>query len=108
MPSVKNPNKPSKNRMAARSSKAKKLQRQRVEEAQHKISKKDAARGARPGLLPSSGPNRKLSAKKARKLEKKMGYAIKRKMEAEGIEDMQGTSSPGYSSNLPPRATARV
>ncbi|KAF4121857.1 hypothetical protein GMORB2_1697 [Geosmithia morbida] len=89
MPSVANPNKPSSNRLAARSSKAKKIQRQRVEAAQHKISKQDVARGARPGLLPSSGPNRKLSAKKARKMEKKMGYALKRRMEAEGIVSMQ-------------------
>lgn len=92
MPSVSNPNKPSKNRLAARASKAKKQQRQRVGAAQTRISKQDAARGARPGIMPSSGPSKKLSAKKARKLEKKMGYALKRRNEAEGVVEMKGAS----------------
>lgn len=90
MPSVGNPNGPSKNRLAARSSSAKKQRRQRSEHARNKISKADTTRGARPGLLPTSGPRAKLSSKKARKLEKKMGYAMKRKMEAEGVVEMKG------------------
>ncbi|QPG94112.1 hypothetical protein C2857_004701 [Epichloe festucae Fl1] len=89
MPSVKNPNGPSKNRLAARAAASKKVRRKRSEFVKNKISKKDIARGARPGLLPTSGPGAKVSAKKARKLEKKMGYALKRRMEAEGEEEMQ-------------------
>ncbi|KAK8922649.1 hypothetical protein H634G_00749 [Metarhizium anisopliae BRIP 53293] len=88
MPSVKNPNGPSKNRLAARASAAKKVRRKRSELARNKISKQDIARGARPGILPTSGPRAKVSAKKARKLEKKMGYALKRRMEAEGEKQM--------------------
>lgn len=90
MPSVKNPNGPSKNRLAARAARDKKLRQKKGAEGRHKISKADVARGARPGLLPTSGPRAKLSAKKARKLEKKMNYAIKRKMEAEGEAEMKG------------------
>ncbi|CAH0044440.1 unnamed protein product [Clonostachys solani] len=88
MPSVKNPNGMSKLRVSARSLKAKKAQRQISEQNKNKISRKDVARGARPGLLPNSGPRAKVSGKKARKLEKKMGYALKRKMDAEGIVEM--------------------
>lgn len=90
MPSVGNPNGPSKNRLAARASKAKKQRRKRSAEPKSKIAKADTTRGARTGLLPTSGPRAKISAKKARKLEKKMGYALKRKMEAEGEADMKG------------------
>jgi hypothetical protein len=90
MPSVKNPNGPSKNRLAARATKAKAQRRKRSEENRHKIAKADTRRGARPGLLPTSGPRAKVSAKKARKLEKKMGYAMQRKMEAEGEAVMKG------------------
>lgn len=90
MPSVKNPNGPSKNRLAARAAAAKKVRRKRSELAKNKISKQDVARGARPGILPTSGPRAKVSAKKARKLEKKMGYALKRRMDADGEKEMQG------------------
>ncbi|KYK57096.1 uncharacterized protein DCS_04103 [Drechmeria coniospora] len=90
MPSVKNPNGPSKNRLVARASKARSVARKRGEEARNKISKADTTRGARPGILPTSGPKAKLSAKKQRKLEKKMGYALKRRMEAEGEAEMKG------------------
>ncbi|KJZ77707.1 hypothetical protein HIM_02884 [Hirsutella minnesotensis 3608] len=89
MPSVKNPNHPSKNRLVARAAKARKVQQKRSTEGKNKISKADKVRGARPGLLPNSGPRAKLSAKKARKLEKKLGYALKRKMEAEGEAEMK-------------------
>ncbi|OAA72422.1 hypothetical protein ISF_01495 [Cordyceps fumosorosea ARSEF 2679] len=84
MPSVKNPNGPSKNRLAARAAKARKTSQKRSEENKHKIAKVDVRRGARPGLLPNSGPNAKVSSKKARKLQKKLGYAMQRKAEAEG------------------------
>ncbi|KAF5006999.1 hypothetical protein FDECE_6647 [Fusarium decemcellulare] len=89
MPSVKNPNGPSKNRLAARASKARKERRKRSEAPKDKVAKADTTRGARAGLLPTSGPRAKLSAKKARKLEKKMGYAMKRKMEADGEAEMK-------------------
>ncbi|OAA45449.1 hypothetical protein NOR_03238 [Metarhizium rileyi] len=89
MPSVKNPNGPSKNRLAARAAASKKVRRKRSELARNKISKQDIARGARPGILPTSGPRAKVSAKKARKLEKKTGYALRRRMEAEGEQVMQ-------------------
>jgi hypothetical protein len=94
MPSVKNPNGPSKNRLAARASTARKHSAKAVARKalveQHKITKADAKRGARAGLLPTSGPNAAMSAKRRRKLERKMGYALKRKMEAEGEIEMKG------------------
>lgn len=90
MPSVKNPNGPGKVRLAAEAAKAKAQRQQRGAFARNKISKPDAARGARPGLLPNSGPNAKLSSKKQRKLEKKMGYALRRKMERDGEVIMAG------------------
>ncbi|EGS17536.1 uncharacterized protein CTHT_0068670 [Thermochaetoides thermophila DSM 1495] len=55
----------------------------------HGIIKADTCRGARPGLLPTSGPNKPISKKKLRKLERKMGYALKRKMEREGEVEMK-------------------
>lgn len=93
MPSRKNPNGPSKNRLAARAAAAKKVRRKKSEFGKNKICLADVARGARPGLLPNSGPRAKVSAKKARKLEKKMGYALQRKMEAEGEKEMRGWHS---------------
>ncbi|KAK4191306.1 ribosome biogenesis protein ALB1 [Podospora australis] len=84
MPSVKNPNKPSKHRLAARAHKLKKQRQQASAPKADKIAKSDAYHGARPGLMPTSGPRKPVSAKRQRKLEKKMGYAMKRKMEAEG------------------------
>jgi hypothetical protein len=92
MPSVKNPNRPSKNRMAARAATTRRNNQKRSDPVnKNKIAKADKTRGARPGLLPTSGPRAKISSKKARKLEKKMGYALKRKMEAEGEAVMKGT-----------------
>ncbi|KAI0490280.1 hypothetical protein F4859DRAFT_508085 [Xylaria cf. heliscus] len=94
MPSVKNPNGPSKNRLTARTATARKHSSKRVARAQlqnslaqqseGKITKADARRGARAGILPTSGPNKAVSAKRARKLERKLGYALQRKMKAEG------------------------
>ncbi|KAH9901764.1 hypothetical protein F4778DRAFT_781657 [Xylariomycetidae sp. FL2044] len=90
MPSVKNPNGPSKNRLAARTAKARKQSTKgRTTSKQSKIANADARRGARAGILPTSGPNRALSSKKKRKLEKQMAHALKRKMEAEGEVEMK-------------------
>ncbi|EQL00762.1 hypothetical protein G6O67_005079 [Ophiocordyceps sinensis] len=89
MPSVKNPNGPSKNRLAVRAAKVKRLRQKQSAEGKNKISKADMTRGARPGLLPTSGPRAKLSGKKARKLEKKMNYALKRQTRAEGEVEMK-------------------
>jgi hypothetical protein len=92
--SVNNPNGPSKNRLAARAAKAKKISQKQSFAGKHKIAPRDMMRGARPGLLPTSGPRAQVSSKKARKLEKKLGYALQRKMEAEaegeGEETMEG------------------
>lgn len=92
MPSVKNPNGPSKNRIAARAATARKQNQKRNAGASKKsrVEKADTTRGARDGLLPTSGPNAALSSKKRRKLERKLGYAVKRKMEAEGEVEMKG------------------
>ncbi|KAI0145070.1 hypothetical protein GGR57DRAFT_481290 [Xylariaceae sp. FL1272] len=92
MPSVKNPNGPSKNRLAARRATARKISAKHNTRATlggHKIAKADARRGARTGLLPTSGPNRALGGKQAKKLERKMKHALKRKMEAEGEVEMK-------------------
>ena len=88
--SVNNPNGPSKNRLAARASKAKKIRQKKSFAAKHKIATRDTMRGARPGLLPTSGPRARVSSKKARKLEKKLGYALQRQMLADGEELMDG------------------
>lgn len=94
MPSVKNPNGPSKNRLMARAAKARQQGQKRsaagLNEKTHRISKADATRGAKPGLLPTSGPNRALSSKARRKLDRKLGYAMQRKMKAEGEVEMKG------------------
>ncbi|KAI0404002.1 hypothetical protein F4802DRAFT_269863 [Xylaria palmicola] len=93
MPSVKNPNGPSKNRLAARTATARKHSSKRlarqVRVEKHQITGADARRGARAGLLPTSGPNKALGAKAARKLERKMKYALQRKMAAEGEVEMK-------------------
>ncbi|KAK8137331.1 hypothetical protein PG984_005271 [Apiospora sp. TS-2023a] len=84
MPSVKNPNGPSLNRQAAMRASAKKKAQKSSAAGQTRILKSDARRGAREGILPTSGPNRALSAKKQRKVDKARAHALKRKMEAEG------------------------
>ncbi|KAM5356499.1 hypothetical protein ACJ41O_003145 [Fusarium nematophilum] len=99
MPSVKNPNGPSKNRLAARAAKAKKERRKRSEAPKSKIAKADTTRGARAGLLPTSGPRAKISAKRARKLDKKMGYALQRKMDAEGEAEMKDAPAEAEGEN---------
>jgi hypothetical protein len=91
MPSVKNPNALSRNRLAARVNKVRKQRQKKASERTlTKAAKNDATRGARPGLLPTSGPRAPVSSKKQRKLERKLGYALKRKMEADGEVEMKG------------------
>ncbi|KAI3394911.1 hypothetical protein diail_2082 [Diaporthe ilicicola] len=83
--SVKNPNTTSQNRQRAHRAKARKQTLKAVASARlpDRVARADARRGARTGLLPTSGPNRALSSKKARKLEKQMAHAIRRKREEE-------------------------
>lgn len=85
MPSVKNPNTVGQNRTKARASRARKqtLQSLKVKALPTRVAKADARRGARAGLLPTSGPNAPLSKKKQRKVEKQMAHAIRRKREEE-------------------------
>jgi len=97
MPSVKNPNAPSKNRLAARAAKQRKSRQQASKMGQlarqgGAVAKADARRGARPGLLPTSGPRAAISKKKQRKLEKAMAHALRRKAEKEGAGSGGGTS----------------
>jgi hypothetical protein len=98
MPSRKNPNAPSKNRLAARANKARKTRQYAATQGAlaakgGAIAKADARRGARPGLLPTSGPRAAISKKKQRKLERALGHAMKRKMESEGEVVMKGMCS---------------
>ncbi|KAK3953948.1 hypothetical protein QBC32DRAFT_312474 [Pseudoneurospora amorphoporcata] len=92
MPSVRNPNGPSKNRLIAKKATLRKLRQRESAQGKmekiHNITRDDQNRGARVGLLPNSGPKKALGKKAQRKLEKKMGYAIRRKMEKEGLSKM--------------------
>lgn len=94
MPSVKNPNTVSRNRQMARTAKARKqsLKQLSTSKLSSRVEKADARRGARPGLLPTSGPNKPLSKKKQRKIEKLMAHAIRRKAESDAAkeEEMEG------------------
>jgi hypothetical protein len=95
MPSRKNPNTPSKNRIAARAGKARKTRQYAATQGAlaatgGAIAKADSRRGARPGLLPTSGPRAAISKKKQRKIERALGHAMKRKMESEGEVVMKG------------------
>ncbi|KXH66241.1 hypothetical protein CSAL01_11897 [Colletotrichum salicis] len=95
MPSVKNPNGPSKNRLANRALGAKIARRKKSEANRHQIARTDTMRGARPGLMPTSGPNAPMSKKKAKKMEKKIANALRRQMEANGevvMQDVEGTA----------------
>lgn len=91
MPNVKNPNVISRNRQIARRSKARKqsLKSLSTSKLGSRVDKADARRGARAGLLPTSGPNRALSKKKQRKLEKQMAHAIRRKAEADAAREVE-------------------
>ncbi|PSR76736.1 hypothetical protein BD289DRAFT_356052, partial [Coniella lustricola] len=85
MPSVKNPNTVGRNRQIANLARARKHSAKQVSQAKlgSRVAKQDARRGARAGLLPTSGPNAALSKKKQRKIEKQLAHAIRRKEEAE-------------------------
>lgn len=100
MPSVKNPNTVSRNRQIAHSAKARKQSRKSLALSQlpSRVAKADARRGARTGLLPTSGPNAALSAKKARKVEKQLAHAIRRKAEADAAREAaaHGTWCSGF------------
>lgn len=91
MPSVKNPNTVGRNRSAARAAKARKvtLQGRKTATLPTRVAKADVRRGARAGLLPTSGPNAPLSKKKQRKVEKQLAHAIRRKREAEEAQAEQ-------------------
>ncbi|KAK1835880.1 ribosome biogenesis protein ALB1 [Podospora conica] len=89
MVSRKNPNQPSKNRLAARAGAAKKKAQMSSAAGRMKVSKQDHARGAGGGLLPTSGPNAAPSKKKQKKLDQRLRLALKRKMELEGEVEMK-------------------
>ena len=98
MATIKNPNAPCKQRLRARAGKARKggskaSKVTRWERAG--ISNADATRGARPGLMPTSGPGRPLSKKKQRKVEHRLAMALKRQLEAEGEVEVKGGSRYG-------------
>lgn len=92
MPSVKNPNKPSRNRMAARAASQRKQQQKRSAAGKlaSGVAKLDTTRGARPGLMPTSGPRAPLSAKKQKKVIQRMTLALKRRMAVEGADAVLG------------------
>lgn len=94
MPSVKNPNTVGHNRQRARIAKARKITAKglQMRRLPTREAKADTRRGARTGLLPTSGPNAPLSKKKQRKVEKLMAHAIRRKAEEEARreEEMKG------------------
>ncbi|KAH6695018.1 hypothetical protein F5X68DRAFT_227016 [Plectosphaerella plurivora] len=84
-PSAKNPNGPSRLQSVANARKAR-SQQARVEALasnKNRIAKQDARRGARPGILPTSGPNTALSRKKAKKIERALGHAQRRQQQQE-------------------------
>lgn len=99
MPSVKNPNTVGRNRTIAQRAKARKSTRKTLKMAKlpTRVAQADTRRGARAGLLPTSGPNAALSKKKQRKVEKQLAHAIRRKaeMEAKQEVEMKGMSSHG-------------
>ncbi|KAH8652087.1 hypothetical protein BX600DRAFT_88139 [Xylariales sp. PMI_506] len=106
MPSVKNPNGPSKNRQAARAAKVRKLNQKKSAAGKTRISKADSTRGAREGILPTSGPNAALSGKKRRKMERRLGHALRRKMEAEGEVEMKDASEETSKTSKSEKAAA--
>ena len=99
MVSVKNPNKTSRNRMAARAATKRKQQKKMSADGSHvdRVAKADTKRGARPGIMPTSGPRAPLSAKKQKKVVQRMTLALKRKMEANGgkLEELDELEEKG-------------
>ena len=101
MPSVKNPNTVSRNRQVARAAKARKASMKRSTAGnKSRVEKSDTRRGARAGILPTSGPRAALSSKKQKKLERQLKYAQKRKEEAAAETEMQGMSFPSSHDQL--------
>ncbi|KAK3366171.1 hypothetical protein B0T24DRAFT_597906 [Lasiosphaeria ovina] len=96
MVSRKNPNQPSKNRLASRAGKVRKENARREATAGlDKVAKADTRHGARPGLMPTSGPRKPLSSKKAKKVQQRLALALKRKQEAEGEVEMKDAPAAG-------------
>lgn len=91
MPSVKNPNTVGRNRTIAQRAKARKTTRQALQMSKlpDRIAQADTRRGARKGLLPTSGPNARLSKKKERKVEKQIAHALRRKAELEAKKEVE-------------------
>ncbi|KAK3359457.1 hypothetical protein B0T25DRAFT_99039 [Lasiosphaeria hispida] len=94
MPSRKNPNKPSKNRLASRAGGIKKEAQRKSLAGQTRITPGDALRGRRVGLMANSGAGAPLSAKKQKKVDQRLRLALKRKMEAEGEVEMKDAPAP--------------
>ncbi|KAL2108902.1 hypothetical protein VUR80DRAFT_3219 [Thermomyces stellatus] len=89
MVNVSNPNTKSRLSQRTRAASIKKIQKKRASQPKDRAARADAKRGARPGLLPTSGPRAALSKKKAKKLEKRMAHALRRKMAEEGEVEMK-------------------
>jgi hypothetical protein len=91
---AKNPNATSKRTRSVTATKKRKVQMKKAYDerlqSKHNITKAAARKGAKPGLLPTSGSGAAISKKKQRKLERKLGYALKRKMAGEGEVEMKG------------------
>ncbi|KAJ1328902.1 hypothetical protein MN608_05631 [Microdochium nivale] len=80
MPSVRNPNGASQNRLKARASKARKItSKSTAGRGKSRGLLADEKRGAREGLLPTSGPRRALGKKQQQKLDRRNANAMKRK-----------------------------
>ncbi|KAK1756968.1 hypothetical protein QBC47DRAFT_412317 [Echria macrotheca] len=101
MPSVKNPNTTSKNRLAAQQNKAKKRASKQATPTSAFFTKQDIQRGAKPrgGLLPTSGPRAAVSKKKARKIEQRRKLVERRKREL-GL--ISGVEEEGMDVDAPP------
>lgn len=91
MPSVKNPNTVGRNRSIAQRAKARKSTRKTLKLAKlaTRVAQADTRRGARTGLLPTSGPNAALSKKKQHKVEKQLAHALRRKAEMEAALEQE-------------------
>lgn len=93
MVNVSNPNTKALWKQRAVRANSRKAAKKRAGQPRDAAARADTTRGARPGLLPTSGPRAALSKKKAKKLEKRMAYALRRKMEEEGEVEMKGMFS---------------
>ncbi|SPN98735.1 uncharacterized protein DNG_01780 [Cephalotrichum gorgonifer] len=93
MVNVANPNAKSRKHIGTRRASSRKLARKNALKPKSREARADTTRGARPGLLPTSGPRAALSKKKQRKLEKMAKHALKRKLEAAGEVVMQDAAA---------------